>query len=183
MRIAILLAGAALLLSTSGASAYMKSCAVGQRVEHDAMTGTVVQVDPGHDGQAWCYVNQDDGKQNAAWPAWMLSPSGANAAATQNLTPGHYECWGQGGAGPSAACASAGCVSMHYMFQDVNIGGGGSYADKGGRTGAWRYDPGSRTIQFASGPYAGWSAKYLDHGKIGLSPKPTNYWSMICSLK
>jgi hypothetical protein len=163
----------------------MKSCTVGQRVESEGKTGTVVRFDPGHDNQAWCYVDEDGGGKNVAYPSWMLTDAGAAAQATASIKPGHYECWGQGGASASAACSSraGGCVSMHYMYQDINVSGGGSYTDKQGRGGRLSYNSGSRMISFASGPYAGWSAKYLAGGKIGLSVKPTNFWSIICDWK
>ncbi|HEX2591335.1 MAG TPA: hypothetical protein VHL34_07555 [Rhizomicrobium sp.] len=183
MKYALPIAIIALLLTSQSAQAYMKTCSVGQRVEGSGKTGTVVQFDPGHDGQAWCYVDEDNGGKNVAYPAWMLSPSGTNAAHTASLLPGHYECWGQGGGSASATCASAGCVSMHYMYQDINIGAGGAYSDKGGRRGQLTYSAQTKMITFASGPYAGWYSKYLDQGRIGMSAKPTKFWGIVCDRK
>jgi hypothetical protein len=175
---------AAIGVFAAPAQAYMKGCSVGQRVEYDGKPGTVVRVTPGPTNSL-CYVDFDGGKKNDPSPDWMLSPAGTNARETASLKPGHYECWGQGGAGASAACSryAGGCVSMHYMNQDINVNAGGAYTDKQGKSGNWRYDNNSKMIAFGSGPYSGWSAKYLSDGKIGLSVKPTSFWSIICDWK
>lgn len=163
--------------------AAMHGCSVGQRVEKNGQQGTVVSVLPGPSNST-CYVDFDSGPKNDPNEDWLLSAVGTNARATASLKPGRYECWGEGNSGPSAACAQgSGCVGMHYMYQDINIAGGGHYTDKNNKPGAWNYDSKTKMITFSSGPYSGWSAKYLDSGKIGLSVKPTNFWSIICDWK
>lgn len=175
-------AGALLILgcaATPAAAQSLTACSVGQRVKSPAGPATVVSVQG-----SGCTVRVDGRPYNDVYAAFMLEALGgappragaSNRAAASNRAvapvapapggiprPGNYQCVG----GP------AGNLKLRFFA-------GGGYANEQGASG--RYVPGKNgQIKFVSGPWEGFYAKVLAHGRIGLtSVEGGSFYNMTC---
>jgi len=75
-----------------------------------------------------------------------------NAAATLEPAAGNYQCTG----------IAAGNMKVSFK-------GNGGYANEQGKSGEYKVDPASGLMAFTSGPWQGYYAKSLPHGRVGLS--------------
>ena len=159
-------------LGAGSADAAAYSCKVGDRVtDRQNRAGTVTSVES---NGTYCYVDLDSGEKRKYYIAWMLTTADANAQTQTSMTevkPGRYECW----------MRAAG--NLNYMGIDLNIRDASNYSDKKGAAGAYSYDAATKLITFRSGSQAGWYAKLLEPGKIGLASKQTTMFNVVCDLK
>lgn len=146
----------------------LTSCRVGQRVVlPGGGMGTVISLTP----NKACNVQADGYKDYQAWSAWMLAPAPGTAAATVAPKPagggtprtGNYQCFG----------GAAGNMKLRF-------GPGASYANEQGKTGAYKMRP-SGQMEFVSGPWAGFYAKTLGDGRVGLTSRAdSTFYQMTC---
>lgn len=160
------LAAAFLTCGAFPASAQQKlqSCSVGQKVlMPGGYPGTVSAVY----GQGGCTVKDAKGLESS-WAAFMLSaapgaPAPKNTPVPATPKAGKYQCFG----------GAAGNIKLTF-------GPGATYANEQGARGAYAMRP-SGQMQFTSGPWKGYYAKTLDHGRVGLTSKPDGtFYQMTC---
>ena len=142
----------------------LTTCAVGQKVlMPGGYPGTVSAVY----GQGGCTVRDAKGLESS-WAAFMLSAApGSPAPVAQPIaaTPktGNYQCFG----------GTAGNMKLQF-------GPGATYANEQGKRGSYKMRP-SGQMEFTSGPWAGFYAKTLEGGRVGLTSKADGtFYQMTC---
>jgi preprotein translocase subunit YajC len=145
----------------------LSSCSVGQKVlTPGGKPGTVVEVT----ANKACRVKQDDGMSSGVWSAFMLSPAPGTVAAAADIPstpkPGMYQCYG----------GQAGNMKLRFSA-------GNTYANEQGKSGSYKMRP-SGQMEFTSGPWAGFYAKTLENGRVGLTSRAdSRTYMMTCEQK
>lgn len=157
-------AGVAAWTLPAAAQEKLSKCYVGQRVGLPGSgQGTVVAL-----RGSGCDVKADGYDNVQTWAAWMLtavaaSPVQRAAPVAATPKPGNYQCFG----GP------AGNLKLRF-------GAGNSYANEQGSAGTYKVRP-SGQLEFVSGPWAGFYAKTLDGGRVGLTSRAeSTFYNMTC---
>lgn len=92
-------------------------------------------------------------------------------ATTGGPAAGHYKCY--------ASINGA----TQYIFIDFDITGDGTYRDKQGTSGTYRFDRGSKKLAFEGGSLAGYNAALLGPAKVGIAEKPRTFYNTVCDRK
>ena len=82
----------------------------------------------------------------------------------------------------SANCSGE-CYGGPAGNMKLSFGGGATYANEQGKQGRYTIGQGGQ-IAFVSGPWAGFYAKVLGPGKVGLTSKPNqSFYYMTCDRR
>lgn len=157
----------ALAISPTTAQEKMRACYVGQKVlMPGGHPGTVSAVY----GQGGCTV-RDEKFLESSWAAFMLTPAPGSPVRNPppvgaTPAPGDYQCYG----------GSAGNMKLRFFA-------GNAYANEQGSRGSYKLRP-SGQMEFISGPWAGFYAKSLETGKVGLTSKADGtFYQMTCDKR
>lgn len=141
-------------------------CALGLKVlTPGGNPGTVVKVEG-----SGCTIKDDASGLESVWTESVLEPAPGTTPAMEMVPgapkPGIYQCRG----GPAG--------NFKIEFRNGN-----AYANDKGDAGAYAFDPQNADIDFSTGPWAGFYARVLKDGDVGISGKPDrSFFQMTCQL-
>ena len=114
---------------------------------------------------------RDEKFLESSWAAFMLTPAPSlpvrnPAPVGPTPTPADYQCYG----------GAAGNMKLRFFA-------GNAYANEQGARGSYKLRP-SGQMEFTSGPWAGFYAKTLGTGKVGLTSRPDGtFYQMTCDKR
>ncbi len=159
----LMLTVGAVWLSMAAPAEALSSCTVGQRVMAPGDSPATVVAVQG----SGCRVRRDGVTYTDMYAAFMLKPlvpvREAPAGDAGLPASGPYQCSG----------GAAGNLKLHFT-------GPGRYANAQGKSGAYQRLPGGK-LAFTSGPWEGFFARVLPHGRVGLtSSENSTVYYMTC---